>query len=77
MRYDQGVKNSTSFRLGNEAKQLLALIADKLDISQAAVLEIAIRDMAKKEEITSKQVPKSTLALKVPKFTKVPKGEKK
>ena len=44
-------KRLTSVRLSPEAKRLLALLADKLSISQAAVLELAIRDKAKREGI--------------------------
>lgn len=38
----------TSMRLSTEAKRLLALLAQKLSISQAAVLELAIREKAKR-----------------------------
>lgn len=36
-------------RLSEEAKRLLALLAQKLSISQAAVMELAVRDYAKQE----------------------------
>ena len=45
-------KTPTSMRLSTEAKRLLRLIADKLGISQSAVHELAIREKAKREEIT-------------------------
>ena len=38
----------TSVRLSAEAKRLLALLANTLSISQSAVLELAIRAMAKR-----------------------------
>jgi predicted transcriptional regulator len=46
-------KNPTSIRLSDEAKRLLALMAEKLAISQAAVIELAIREKAKREGIKS------------------------
>lgn len=45
-------KRLTSMRLSPEAKRLLAMLAKKLSISQAAVLELAIRDKAKRERVT-------------------------
>ena len=42
----------TSMRLSAEAKRLLALLANKLSISQAAVFELAIRAMAKQEDVS-------------------------
>jgi hypothetical protein len=44
-------RKPTSLRMTEEGKRLLELLAEKLGISQAAVLELAIRDMAKKEEV--------------------------
>jgi predicted transcriptional regulator len=44
-------KRLTSVRLSPEAKRLLVLLAQKLSISQAAVLELAIRDKAKREGV--------------------------
>jgi len=44
-------KQLTSMRLSSEAKRLLALLAQKLSISQAAVLELAIREKAKREGV--------------------------
>jgi predicted transcriptional regulator len=44
-------KHLTSVRLSPEAKRLLAGIAKKLSISLAAVLELAIRDKAKREGV--------------------------
>ena len=46
-------KRSTSLRLSPEAKRLLALLAQTLGISQTAVMEIAIRDKAKREGVKS------------------------
>lgn len=42
---------STSFRLSPEAKRLLKELSQSLGISQAAVLEIVIREKAKTENI--------------------------
>lgn len=44
-------KYPTSFRLSDWAKVLLALLSDRLGISQSAVLETLIRDRAKAERI--------------------------
>ena len=38
-------------RLTPEAEPLLALLAEKLGVSQAAVLELAIREKAKREHV--------------------------
>ena len=43
-------KLATSIRLTPEAKTLLKTLAGKLGISQAAVIEIAIRKMAEQEK---------------------------
>lgn len=42
-------KKSTSIRITDEAKSLLEALAKRLGISQAAVMEVAIRNLAKKE----------------------------
>jgi hypothetical protein len=44
-------KRSTSFTLTHEARRLLAKLHDKLGISMAAVVELAIREKADKEKI--------------------------
>jgi predicted transcriptional regulator len=44
-------KTPTSIRMSDEGKRLLEALAEKLGISQAAVLELAIREMAKREEV--------------------------
>lgn len=44
-------KKLTSIRLSEEAKRLRVELAKKLGISQAAVLELAIRELAKKEGV--------------------------
>jgi group I intron endonuclease len=41
-----------SFRLSSEVERLIAKLSDTLCISQAAVLTIAIREMAKREGVT-------------------------
>ena len=44
-------KHLTRMRLTPEAKHLLALLAERLGVSQAAVLELAIREKAKREHV--------------------------
>ena len=44
-------KHKTSVAMSQEAERLLRLLAEKLSISKSAVLEIAIRAMAKLEGI--------------------------
>lgn len=44
-------KKLTSMRLSLEAKELIEVIAKKLGISQAAVMEIAIRRLAEIEDV--------------------------
>ena len=41
----------TSVRLSVEARQLMRALSDKLGVSQAAVLELAMRDLAKKHDV--------------------------
>ncbi len=45
------MKRSTSLRLSNQARELLASLAKHLGISQTAVLEIAIRKLAETEGV--------------------------
>lgn len=44
-------KVKTSFQLSPEAKRLLEATANRLQISQSAVLELAIREKAKREKV--------------------------
>lgn len=44
-------KSQTSIRLTGEAKRLLYLLALKQGVSQAAIIELAIRQWAKKEGV--------------------------
>jgi hypothetical protein len=44
-------KRSTSYRLSEEARRLLALMAQQWGISQTSVIEIALRDIARRERI--------------------------
>lgn len=37
----------TSYRLSKEALRIIALLSEKLSINKTAVLEVAIRDMAR------------------------------
>lgn len=45
------MKIATSYRLSAEAIRLIKLIAEAKGLSQASALEIAIRELAKKESI--------------------------
>ena len=54
MRYNVNMtKKKTSIRYSDEARVLLEQLSKKLGISQSAVLEIAIRALARQEGITS------------------------
>ena len=44
-------KHPTSIRLSERAKLLMERLADKLGISQSAVIEIAIRALADREKV--------------------------
>jgi predicted transcriptional regulator len=48
---DRVEKVSTSVRLTPEAFRLLTAIAARLGVSQSAVMELAIREKARKEEV--------------------------
>jgi len=45
------MKKSMSIRISSEAKELLLKLAQHLGISQTAVLELAIRQLAKQENV--------------------------
>ncbi len=45
------VTKTTSLRLTSEAKRLLEELAKKLGVTQAAIIEMAIRKFAKLEEV--------------------------
>jgi hypothetical protein len=45
----EGTKGATSFRLSAEAKRLLEALAEYLGISQASVIEQAVRQLARRE----------------------------
>jgi hypothetical protein len=45
-------KTLTSMRLTPEARRLLKLLAAKLGVSQAAILEVLIRQKAQEERLT-------------------------
>lgn len=47
----QTKKFLTSIRISLHAKELIAIIAAKLGISQAAVIEIAVRVLAEREKV--------------------------
>ena len=44
-------KESTSIRLTPEAKRLLRELAKKLGVSQAAIMEMAVREFAEKRDV--------------------------
>ena len=44
-----GGKQGTSFRLTPEARDLIAALAAQKGITQSAVVELAVRDLAKRE----------------------------
>lgn len=44
-------KKSTSIRITDEARNILTTLAAKLGVSQAAVMELALRKLAKEERI--------------------------
>ena len=45
------MKKLTSIRLSQEADSLIKILAHKLSVSRSAVLELAIRNFAKQENI--------------------------
>jgi predicted DNA-binding protein len=45
-------KKKTSIRYSDEAKMLLEKLSKKLGVSQSAILELAIRTLAKQEGFT-------------------------
>ncbi len=51
MRYNTPMKKSMSIRISSEAKELLLKLVQHLGISQTAVLELAIRQLAKQENL--------------------------
>jgi len=46
------MKQPTSFRLTDTALQLLKVLADTRGVSQASILEMAVREMAKRDGIS-------------------------
>jgi len=44
-------KRSTSMWLSDEARRLLALLAERMAVSQSDVLELLIREKARREKI--------------------------
>jgi|GEM_PF-2697041 len=51
MPYNEAMKTHVSYRLSEQAIRLLKLLAETKGISMASVLEIAIRELAKKESL--------------------------
>lgn len=48
-------KSPTSIRLSADAEQLRDAIAERLGVSKTAVLELAIRELAKAQRVTLKR----------------------
>lgn len=44
-------KKPTNMRLSEDAKKLLALLTQKLGISQTSVVELAIRELAERKNV--------------------------
>lgn len=44
-------KQATSVRVSAEAKRLMESLAEKLGVSQSAVFELAIRQLARREKL--------------------------
>jgi hypothetical protein len=49
------VKKHTSYRISEEGKQCIKLLARLLGVSETAVVEIAVREMAEKKGVTFEQ----------------------
>ena len=45
-------RNPTSFRLSTVALRLICLLAQSLGLSQTAVVEMAVRELAQRKKIT-------------------------
>jgi DNA-binding PadR family transcriptional regulator len=48
------VKKHTSYRISDEGKRLIKLLAQLLGVSETAVVEMAVREMAQKRGVTTK-----------------------
>lgn len=46
-------KKSTSFYLSDEALELLKQLAEKLGLSQASVVEMAVRKLAEEQKVST------------------------
>jgi hypothetical protein len=46
------VKKHTSYRISDEGKRLIKLLAQRLGVSETAVVEMAVREMAEKRGVT-------------------------
>jgi hypothetical protein len=51
MRNNNAMKAPTSFRLSTEALRLIRALADLKGLSMASVLEVAVRELARREGI--------------------------
>ena len=59
------IKHPTSIRLSPQAKDLLAALAHTLGVSQTAVLELAVRQMAKREGLAPEKPQRQQRARQV------------
>ena len=44
-------KRNTSFRLSERCRRLIVALSDSIGVAQSAIIEMAVRDMAKAEHI--------------------------
>ncbi len=51
MKPKQPEKKPVNIRLSNEGLRLLAVVADKLAVSKTAIIELAVRKIAKEEGV--------------------------
>ncbi len=51
-----------AFRLSDEGQELLSLLSDRLGVNQTAVIELAIRDKAKAEGVTTQRAERQPVA---------------
>jgi hypothetical protein len=56
-------RRNTSWRISAEAKRLLELLAEKAGTSQSAVFEQAIREKARREQVTLDEEPATSATI--------------
>ena len=52
----------TSFRLSEAAVNLIAKLAESLGLKRSAVIELAVRELARKHKVADKTLPKQKRA---------------